>query len=169
MDVIIRRLAQGDDIEALTALLHRAYASLAEMGFRYTATYQSAEVTRSRCDNGTCLVAEVDGNVVGTVTYYSPEQTEHSEWYDRSEVASFGQFGVEPNWQGRGVGARLMDEVEALARADGAAEIACDTAEGATHLIEMYERRAYRLVGRVNWGETNYESVILSKELGGAT
>jgi ribosomal protein S18 acetylase RimI-like enzyme len=169
MDLIIRRLEQGDDIGALTALLHRAYASLADLGFRYTATHQSPEVTKRRCDAGSCLVAVVDGVIVGTVTYYSPQQTEHSRWYDRSEVASFGQFGVEPARQGLGIGAKLMEAVEAMALADGAAEIACDTAEGATHLIEMYGRRGYRLVGRVDWDETNYESVVLSKELGGTT
>ena len=165
VEVAIRRINESDDLVALTELLHRAYAELARMGFRYTATYQSPEITKNRCRAGTCLVAETDGKTVGTVTYYSPEQTEHSEWYDRPEVSSFGQFGVDPSHQGRGIGSRLMDEVERLARESGAEEIACDTAEGATHLIELYGRRGYRLVGTVNWRDTNYVSVVLSKDL----
>ncbi|MEO7454200.1 MAG: GNAT family N-acetyltransferase, partial [Fimbriimonadales bacterium] len=154
------------DYEALTGLLHRAYAPLAAMGFRFTATYQSVETTRFRCEGGTCVVAELDGVIVGTVTFYDAGRTEHSEWYDRPEVASFGQFGVEPSIQGNGIGRMLMDEVERLAAESGAKEIACDTAEGATHLIATYERRGYRVVGKVNWGATNYVSVILSKEIG---
>jgi GNAT superfamily N-acetyltransferase len=161
----IRLLGSDADYEALTRLLHRAYASLAEMGFRYTATYQSPEITKNRCESGTCIVAEIDGEIVGTVTFYNPAQTEHSEWYDRPEVASFGQFAVEPAMQGHGIGRLLMDEVERLAWESGAAEIACDTAEGASHLIEMYSRRGYRIVGTVDWRDTNYLSVILSKEL----
>ena len=166
MEVVIRPLQPGDDFVQLTELLHRAYAQLAEMGFRYTATYQTPEITRNRCETGTCLLAILDERVVGTVTYYHPQQTCHADWYDRLEVASFGQFGVDPPMQGAGIGARLMDAVEALAKADGAAELACDTAEGATHLIEMYERKGYRRVGTVDWRDTNYMSVILSKEIG---
>src|SRR5688572_29691775 len=165
MTPVIRELGSDGDYEALTQLLHRAYASLAAMGFKYTATCQSPEVTRSRCKGGTCLVAEIDGVIVGTVTFYNAEQSQHSEWYDRPEVASFGQFGVEPTLQGRGIGKMLMDEVERLAAESGAKEVACDTAEGATHLIELYMRRGYRLVGKVDWKDTNYESVILSKDL----
>jgi GNAT superfamily N-acetyltransferase len=169
MQPTIRPLQAGADYEALTGLLHRAYASLAAMGFRYTATYQSIETTRHRCESGTCLVAEIDGVIVGTVTFYDARQTEHSEWYDRPEVASFGQFGVEPALQGLGIGALLMDEVERLAAESGAKEIACDTAEGATHLIRSYEKRGYRIVGTVDWGATNYLSVILSKEIDTST
>ena len=163
--VNVRRLTPADDLVALTELLHRAYGELARLGFRYTATYQSPAVTQSRCEGGTCLIAEIDGQTVGTATFYSPEQTVHSEWYDRPEVASFGQFGVDPAHQGLGIGARLMEEVERLARASGAAELACDTAQGATHLIELYQRRGYRVVGTVDWRDTNYISVILSKDL----
>jgi GNAT superfamily N-acetyltransferase len=158
-------LGSDADYEALTRLLHRAYASLAEKGFRYTATYQSPEITKNRCESGTCIVAEIDGEIVGTVTFYNPAQTEHSEWYDRPEVASFGQFAVEPTMQGHGIGRLLLDEVERLAVESGAGELACDTAEGAKHLIALYEKRGYRIVGTVDWGETNYLSVILSKEI----
>jgi GNAT superfamily N-acetyltransferase len=163
--VHIRRLRGDDEFVALTELLHQAYAELARKGFRYTATYQSIETTKYRSEGGVCLIAELDGIIVGTVTFYNAEQTEHSEWYDRPEVSSFGQFGVEPTKQGQGIGAMLMDEVERLAAESGAKEIACDTAEGASHLIALYERRGYRIVGTVDWRETNYLSVILSKEI----
>jgi GNAT superfamily N-acetyltransferase len=161
----IRTLQPSDDFEALTDLLHRAYAELAEMGFRYTATYQSVDVTRDRCMSGTGLVAQRGGRVVGTVTYYGPRRAGGAEWYDRPDVASFGQFAVEPDLRGLGIGSLLMDAVEAMAVKDRAAEIACDTAEGASHLIALYERRGYRLVGTVDWRDTNYLSVILSKSL----
>ena len=90
----------------------------------------------------------------------------HCEWYALPGVARFGQFGVLPECQGLGVGSRLLDRIESRALELGAVELACDTAEGATHLIEMYSRRAYRLVGHADWEETNYRSVILSKGLG---
>jgi len=70
---------------------------------------------------------------------------------------------VEPQVQSRGIGSRLLDHVERRAKALGAAELSCDTAEPAKHLIEFYNRRGYRFIQYAQWKSTNYRSVILSK------
>lgn len=163
--VLIRPLAETDSIPALTSMLHRAYGRLARMGLRYTATHQSDEVTRERVSEGTCLVAVMDGEVVGTIVVKTPEQTNGCTWYDRPEVASVGQFGVEPDIQTKGLGLMLLDEAERRVRAAGAAEIALDTAEPATHLVDWYTRLGYRFVQYQSWEQTNYRSVIMSKPL----
>ena len=40
-----------------------------------------------------------------------------------------------------------------------------DTAEQATHLIELYAKLGYRQVGSVQWTGKVYRSVVLSKRL----
>jgi ribosomal protein S18 acetylase RimI-like enzyme len=77
----------------------------------------------------------------------------------------FSQFGVEPGLQRRGIGSILLDLVERRARETGAGELALDTAEGAAHLIKLYEKRGYRFVEHADWEKTNYRSVVLSKRL----
>jgi GNAT superfamily N-acetyltransferase len=146
-------------------LLHRAYAELAEMGLRFMATHQSSDVTRERCERGECWVAEAEGRIVGTVVYYSPRRSGGCPWYDRPDVASFGQLGVEPASRSQGIGTLLLAKAEERAREDGATEIALDTSEQAHHLIALYERRGYRIVERTKWEEVNYASVIMSKAL----
>jgi hypothetical protein len=42
-------------------------------------------------------------------------------------------------------------------------ELAMDTAEQATHLVELYTRLGYRHVGWVQWPGKVYRSVVLSK------
>lgn len=59
----------------------------------------------------------------------------------------------------------LIRRVEELAVQDGAAELALDTAEGAHHLIRYYSARGYRFVDYVQWNDTNYRSVLMSKRL----
>ena len=49
MTPAIRRLVPGDDLVALTALLHRACAPLAAAGMRYRASHQSVADTAERC------------------------------------------------------------------------------------------------------------------------
>lgn len=166
-DVLIRPFRPDDSIVELTDLLHRAYASLAAMGFRYFATHQTEDDTRRRIAGRECYVGvDPGGRIVATVTFRSAQQTDGCPWYDRPEVCSFGQFAVDPGWRGRGIGSQLMDLVERRARETGAAEIALDTAEGAAHLIDMYARRGYRLVGHVRWPDVNYRSVVMSKAVG---
>ncbi len=163
----IRLLRDSDSFEALTALLHRAYASLAALGFRYRATYQDAATTRQRAAKGECYLAFQDDRLVGTILLVPPsERAPHCSWYDRNDVSIVSQFAVEPELQRQGLGGRLLSMAEERAQVLGAAEVAIDTAEGAAHLIRFYAARGYRHVGYEQWNHTNYRSVILSKRLG---
>ncbi len=159
-----RQLADGDSLEDLTGLLHRAYGALAADGMHYWASHQSVEDTRERCAEGETWVAEREGRLVGTVTLV--RHGKGCPLYERADVAKFGQFAVDPAVQGRGVGAALMTRVEQRAAELGASVLACDTSEHATSLITMYQRRGYRLVGNVDWRpDVNYLSVLLRLEL----
>ena len=165
-DVQIRLLDDGDSLEALTALLHRAYAELGALGFRYKAVDQPVETTRARISRGECYVATVASDIVGTAVLLPPTwHAEYCEWYARPDVAVLSQFAVEPRLQRRGVGSKLISRLERRAAELGAAELSIDTAEGATHLIALYERRGYRHVGIAKWPHANYRSVLLSKRL----
>lgn len=162
----IRRLRDEDSREELTELLHRAYAELGSLGFRYRAVDQDVEMTRKRLTKGECYVAVHAEVVVGTALLQPPSVSAPScEWYDRPDVAVLSQFAVEPRFQRRGWGGQLMTRAEQRAVELGAVELTVDTAEGATHLIELYLRRGYRQVGLEQWEHTNYRSVLLSKRL----
>lgn len=163
--IAVRQLVADDSLVELTDLLHRAYAPLAEMGLRYMATHQSVEVTRRRVEQGQCFVALAGGVIRGTIVFKEAGQTRGGPWYDRSDVASIGQFAVEPALQGNGLGRRLMALAEERALTSGARELALDTAEPASHLIAWYERLGYRHIEYADWDHTNYRSVIMSKTL----
>lgn len=165
MEVKIRPLAESDSITELTQLLHRAYAQLAEMGLKFVATHQDDETTRHRLKDAECFVAELDGQMVGTILFRPPGTARGCDWYNRPDVAVFGQFGVEPTEQGHGIGGALLEHVELRARELNAAELALDTAESAQHLIDLYSKRGFRIVGNVKWEPVNYRSVIMSKAL----
>lgn len=162
----IRPLKPTDSLAELTVFLHRAYRPLADRGMRFLATYQDEKTTLERTQNGECYLAFLSNALAGTATLYPENQTKGSPWYDRPDVASFGQFAVEPAFQGRGLGSHILAFIEARARARGTAELALDTAEPATTLIAFYAARGYRLIENVQWEMANYRSVIMSKTLG---
>jgi GNAT superfamily N-acetyltransferase len=163
--ISVRPLQPSDSIPDLSALLHRAYTRLANQGLRYMATHQSDDVTRARIAKGECYVAIADGAICGTIVFIDAGRTKGYPWYDRADVASLGQFAVEPNLQAQGLGRRLISLVEARAAETGALEIALDTAEPATHLVDWYERLGYRFIEHAQWTHTNDRSVIMSKTL----
>ena len=163
---MIRLIEDTDSVEALTELLHRAYAALAKLGFRYLATHQDVATTRRRLGRGEAYVLVERGTIVGTLVLIPPlVRHDYCAWFDRPDVAVVIQFGVEPSHQRQGLGSRLMTFAEERARALGAGEVAVDTAENASHLVEFYQARGYRDVGREQWQHTNYRSVLLSKGL----
>jgi GNAT superfamily N-acetyltransferase len=164
-EVEIRRLAEGDSFEELTALLHRAYSVLGAMGLNYTAVDQPVGRTRDRALDGECYVATEDGRIAGTVTMGLVDTMADPPEYRRPGMAYVTQFAVEPALQGKGLGSRLLRHVEERALALGATEIALDTAEGALHLVRYYEARGYAEIGRIRFGGKTYESLVLGKAL----
>lgn len=161
----MRRLGPADSLGDLTTFLHEAYAPLAAAGMRFWASFQDVENTADRARKGECWLAVLDGAIVGTVTVYTPDRTSGCPLYDEPDVASFGQLAVSPSLQGRGLGAALLDLVEARARTAGASWIACDTAMPAHHLVRLYESRGYVRAAQAQWDGVNYRSHILVKPL----
>ena len=165
---VIRLFQPADSVSELTDLLHRAYASLAQAGFRFHAAWQDEGVTRLRIASGECWVAGLDGRIIGTATLRPPGGAKGTPWYERADVAVVGQFAVDPAFQRSGLGTALLTCLESRARTLGARHLAMDTAEGASHLIRYYARLGYGFVEHAQWEVTNYRSVVLSKQLDGA-
>jgi len=181
---VIRELAPTDSTEALTVMLHRAYAPLLVQGLNYTASAQDSATTARRCALGTCLVAVAYGAldlphhdpslptntspiIIGTLTYHDGSRSHNNAPILRPGMTFFEQFGVEPEWQGHGVGRALLQELDRRAASEGAIELGCDTAEPAVDLIAMYRRWGFRIEGRWQWPGKTYFSVGLVKQISG--
>lgn len=161
----LRQFQASDSIHELTSLLHRAYARLGQMGLNYTAVDQAPEVTAKRIRGGTCFVVEADAKLVGTIVAQPTYAENECTYFTRAGVAAVHQFAVDPDHQGAGIGRMLLDRAEQWAIASGFTELAMDTAEQATHLVELYGRLGYQPVGSVQWTGKVYRSVVLSKRL----
>ncbi len=164
--LVIRRLRDIDCVVELTDLIHRAYRANAEMGFHFVATHQSPDVTRERLDGGIPFVAELNGRIVGTITLEFPVDIPHGEYVTNRPLALFGQFAVDPECKGTGIGRQLLQIAEEEAARLGAEEICLDTAQGAKHLVSYYERQGYAIRAEADWRpDVNYKSWVMVKDL----
>ena len=167
--VTVRCFAPTDDVVPLTDLIRAAYAARASANLRYWATHQSAKDTADRLALGQGLIAELDGDVVGTLTVRPPNAESKVSLYRDPRVWTLSQFGVLPKLQARGIGRRLHDAAVEHAHHNGAKIMALDTAAPATDLIQMYTRWGYNVVGECDWRpHTNYVSVVMSRPIANA-
>jgi uncharacterized damage-inducible protein DinB/GNAT superfamily N-acetyltransferase len=164
----IRLLAVRDSLQALTELLHRAYAPLAARGMNFTAATQSLEVTAQRAAAGQCFVAVRDREIVGTVTVCGPLDAPEDPslpWFSERNTAHLHQFAVAPEAQRAGVGARLVQRCEAWARDNGYGGMVSGAAVGADELTALFRRLGYTEIAQVQGPGRTYRSVILRKSL----
>ncbi len=154
-------------LEELTELLHEAYRPLAEKGLKYVATHQPSDVTLRRLNNGHSFLGFIDDELVSTITLVFHRPKERCDYYKNPEVCFFTQFAVKPKYQGHGFGKEIMSFIESYAKTKEVKELALDTSVHAVDLISMYEKLNYRKVGKMDWPDTNYKSVILSKIVNG--
>ncbi len=149
-----------DEAPAIRLIANAAYQELADMGLNYTATFQDETETRRRMSKGrTLLVQDGEHKPIGTILMFE------SNKITGRRSAYFGQFGFLPEYKGRGLGSRVMDFVEDLARREGYECAQLDTAKPAKHLVDMYLKRGYRIIGETHFEGKTYDSWIFEKDL----
>ncbi|AMC34608.1 GNAT family N-acetyltransferase [Janthinobacterium sp. B9-8] len=166
MPLHIRNVNKFDDLSLLTELIHAAYAPHAKAGLKYWGTHQSEADTAKRLASGIGLIAECDGQYVGTLTLREPQPQSPVALYTQAEVWSVAQFCIAPHHKGKGYGQALHHYAETLAARHGATQLALDTAKPAHSLIALYQSWGYKIVDECDWRpHTNYPSLLLAKPL----
>jgi GNAT superfamily N-acetyltransferase len=160
-----RLIHSSDSIEEINHILKSAYSSLAANGMKYAASQEDVEATRRNIAKGECHLVISNSEIIGCVTIRRPGAELGPEWYAKPGIITFGRFAINPDYQGQGIGSKFLDYIENRARELSAKELALDTSEKATHLIQMYEKRAYRFIQYHQWEGINYRSVVMSKTL----
>ena len=140
------RPATLDDLDALHALVHRAYrGDSARGGWTHEADLLDGQRTDREAlgamlasDRQRVLVAEDGSDLIGCV-----------EVTDRGDgTAYLGMLSVDPERQAGGIGRQLIAAAEACAASDfGAGHMEMTVIRQRTELIAWYERRGYTLTG----------------------
>jgi GNAT superfamily N-acetyltransferase len=117
------------------------------------------ELLKPQPDNVVWLVAEVDGEAVGDafaeLQEPSPDAAVQPQLDVRRRRAYLHYLAVQEGHRGRGVGGRLLEAVEAWARAQGAELLATDTnLRSNVGAVEFYEHHGFER-----------QSVVLRKRL----
>ncbi|MBN1203431.1 MAG: GNAT family N-acetyltransferase [Myxococcaceae bacterium] len=89
----------------------------------------------------TVLVAEVDGEVAGTVSLFPPGAPGSEAWTPRS--VDLRHLATAVRYHGTGLGRPLLDAAEGLARQWGVDAVGLHVRRGVHGVVSMYQRRGY--------------------------
>lgn len=148
-----------EDVPQIRRLVNAAYKELSDMGLNYTGTYQDEAQTANRMKSGVTILAWDGPDLIGTV------QVREYNCTNAKRAAYVSQFAVRPDRKRQGLGSRLMDFVEDLAKREKFQCLQLDTAKPATHLVSFYERRGYRIISQTRYEGKTYESWIFEKDI----
>lgn len=166
-DAVCIRPATREDVPQFVTLYHRSYGILEDLGFPSSMTSATEDRFLDWLDSREMFVAVLpdsasaeNGNggeaVVGCV---------HLKLHDDWPCPELGRLAVDPDHHESGVGTRLREHVEDLARERGHDCIRLRTFTGHPFLRDWYERAGYETVGDQELDTPHYDLHILEKEL----
>lgn len=150
MEGLVLRRYQPEDADAVARITKAAWigvtmAELRERRFGLVGGVsweeQKTDAVLARCERHPerTLIAELDGVVVGYATYgFSVD----------GHVGIVGDNAVEPRWQGRGIGTRLIGRVIEELEASGASVLEVSTFEHDAPARRVYERFCFTEIAR---------------------
>ena len=144
------RMAEAEDVRAVGDLVQRAYAHyVARIGRRPAPMDDDYD---SRVRAGWVHVAVQDDQLTGVIVLIA-----------RRDHLLIDNVAVDPARQGRGIGRRLMDHAEHVARAAGLRDVRLYTNAAMTENLRLYPRLGYEEVDRRV--EHGFDRVFFSKRL----
>jgi GNAT superfamily N-acetyltransferase len=158
---LILRDASPDEFDTVADVIRAAYreysADMPEDRWeRYIA--RSADV-RSRVNESVLVIAEVDGRIVGTATYYPVGRAESAGGWP-ADWAGIRLLGVVPQARGSGIGRALIEECIQRASAEGATAVGLHTTERMQIAKAMYERMGFVLIPDSDFGPSDRPTVL---------
>ncbi len=137
------RAGDRDTIRALTLAAYSEFASVmapAAWAGLDAAVRAALEVEGEGLER---IVAERDGDIVGSVMLYAPSADAYGGMVKRAGWPELRLLAVAPTARGAGVGQALVQECVCRARHSGACELGLHTSESLRAAVRMYERMGF--------------------------
>jgi len=159
--MIVVREARPEDDPAVGEILVQGYVTAYAKKMPHVVVGEVRRATlrdvASKRAIATVLVAEVDGQVVGTVALFKPGAPTSEAFVPNA--ADLRHLAVHPSMQGKGLARPLLDEAERIAREQWKVSAIClHVRRGNAGVARLYQSRGY---ARTPEGDLSYPDVEL--------
>lgn len=142
-DRLLIRDARPDEYNVIRDLTLASYAQYASIMPHWELYRHVLLSTMNQAQSAERIVAEQNGNLVGSVLLFPATADVYEETDANKGVPEIRLLAVAPGARGQGVGGALLDECERRARAAGATYLGLHTEDIMDHATRMYKRRGY--------------------------
>lgn len=163
MDINIRKgnMEDADEISALYDAIHGYYETHTNYPGWLKGIYPLREDAVKGIESGGLYVAEAGGKIAGTlILSHRPENAYYGvEWkkeLDYDKVFVIYTFAVLPEFSGRGIGTKLLEEAEKTARENKMEAIRLDVLDRNEPAIKLYEKCGFEYIDTVDLGYGKY-------------
>ena len=141
---LLLREARSDELDNTSLLIRDAYQQYENFLPREAWKFYVEDMmdVRRRLNESQLIVAELDGQLAGTVTLYLNARHLSREWWPNG-WAGIRLLAVHPAYRGRGIGRALMEECIRRCHNQGIAAIGLHTTEMMDVARRMYERTGF--------------------------
>ncbi|MCB2378413.1 GNAT family N-acetyltransferase [Hymenobacter sp. BT635] len=146
------RPATAADLPAILSLVSRVVPLMQASGNQqWSADYPNEEVFRQDITHEQLWVAELAGQVVGVAALTQDQDAEYAQAdWDATETAIVThRLAVDPDTQGQGVAAALLQQAEQLARERGLKSLRVDTNSENAATQRLFPKLGYRFAGEI--------------------
>ena len=157
------RVATEEDVKELYHIMHEAFTPLRELGIDWPSVNADEEMVRNNMKTTTMFVLEDEERIISTISVRYP-------WEDRPSVATYPfvwWFATRPEFEGRGLGSKLLKYVEETFLRDTlkVPAVVLGTS-GRLHpwLLDIYKRRGYQ-VFKEHENDDGDLGILMYKEL----
>jgi GNAT superfamily N-acetyltransferase len=142
--IVVRdaRPAEHGQIARLTLAAYREYATVMAPS-AWDALEQAVHASLADDIGVTRLVAELDGDVVGSAALYAPDAAAYGTLASPASWPEVRLVAVAPTARGRGIAQALVDECIRRARLAGATMLGLHTSRSMRAAVRLYERMGF--------------------------
>lgn len=163
-------------------IVDNGFAMTLKLIFAEATISQHAEIDRLMLNAFTPYVQKLDGGpvsgpypwleaaIISGVVFVALEQTQVVGVVTtscRGDEFFIDQLGVDPEYQGRGIGSWLLNQIEQIARQNKMKKLTLQTAEIMLDILRLYDRHGFKKTHKAppDHGEDNYLRVHMTKVL----
>lgn len=151
LDVIRVRRMHRRDINRVWEFLKRVFRDVNQKTVEYQRPRSKQRFEESYDDEGIAqLVFEASGEIVGyaesTFEVSGSDNWINPRWFDARDMRPMfvEELAVHPDYQGRGVGSFMLEQLRHLARLRGCTHLVLEVAENNEHALAWYRKRGFR-------------------------
>lgn len=152
---IVIRNAVLEELDLIADIYGKAVEKMNHTGiFQWDDIYPDREILQKDILNKHMFVGEIEGRIasVFVLNQECDEEYRDGAWqYRKASFYILHRLCVNPDFQGKGVGAATMELIEGILQKKGIETIRLDAFSLNPIALAMYHKLGYKKVGEVNW------------------